>query len=243
MERNGFLQNTLVRLLEKGSISLPVVLFTEYKRIGLSEQEVMLLIHILLFQEKEQKPFPSVGELAERMNLNAGQILNMIEQLVRGGFLGIEQVVNENGVRSECYSLGPLLTQLAASFVDREEKERTERQVEDEEYSRLFHLFEREFGRTLSPMECQMLAQWLDEDGHSAELVEAALREAVFCGKTSFRYIDRILLEWQRQRIRTADEAAEYSKRFRQKGLLYQGMVKERTASGGFSFYNWVNQE
>jgi DNA replication protein len=69
MGRKGSVQTALVHLLQQGSIALPVLLFTEYKRVGLSEQEVMLLIQILLFQEKEQKPFPTVSELESRMNL------------------------------------------------------------------------------------------------------------------------------------------------------------------------------
>ena len=94
----------------------------------------------------------------------------------------------------------------------------------------------------MSPMECEMLTQWVDQDGYSEELILAALREAVFSGKASFRYIDRILLEWQRNRIRNAEEAAEYSRRFRQRGILYQG-EERKPGSSSFTFYNWVNQE
>jgi DNA replication protein len=160
--------------------------------------------------------------------------------LVRGGFLQIEHEVNEMGLRSERYSLTPLLQQLASSFIDREE---TESSLDEEAYDQIFRLFEQEFGRALSPIECQMLARWMDEDGYSEELIEAALREAVFCGKVNFRYIDRILFEWQRNNIRTAEEAVEYSRKFRQKGVLYQTSVREKQRVNGFSFYNWVNQE
>jgi DNA replication protein len=241
LDRKGSLQTALVRLLEQGSVSLPVVLFTEYKRVGLTEQQVMLLIHILVFQEKEQKPFPTVSELQERMAMTQDQIISALQQLVRGGFLKIEEELDERGVRSERYSLSPLLHQLVASHLDRDEPEV---EVEQEIYRRLFGLFEQEFGRALSPLECQMLARWIDEDGYSDELIEAALREAVFCGKLNFKYIDRILFEWERNGIQTADEAAEYSRRFRQKGMLYQGTVREKQrATGGFSFYNWVKPE
>jgi DNA replication protein len=74
-------------------------------------------------------------------------------------------------------------------------------------------------------------------------LILAALREAVFSNKLSFRYIDRILLEWQRNRIRTPEEAAEYAKKFHQKGILYQSSSSQRKdGPSSFSFYNWVNQ-
>lgn len=242
MDRKESVQTALVHLLQKGSISLPILLFTEYKQIGISEQELMLLIHIWIYQEKEQKPFPTVSELEERMNIKSERIVEIIEQLVRGGYLEIEHGIDDRGIRCERFSLVPLLQQLASSFM---EKQAEGSEEPSPAYENVFQLFEKEFGRPLSPMECQMLAQWLDEDGHSEELIEAALREAVFCGKLNFRYIDRILFEWQRNHVRTADEAVEYSRKFRQKGMLYQTSVKEKSVDPNrrFSFYNWVNQQ
>ena len=75
-----------------------------------------------------------------------------------------------------------MLQQLAASYLDRESIKPDD--TVEEAYDNLFQLFEREFGRPLSPMECETLTQWLDEDGHPEVLIVAALREAVFCGKT-----------------------------------------------------------
>lgn len=242
MNQKESVQTAMVHLLKQGSVSLPVLLIKEYKRLGLTEAEVMLLIHLFMFQEKENKTFPTVAELEERMNLTQDQIVGLIQHLVTGGFLRIEDEVNEYGLRSESYNLWPLFQQLVSSFIEREQKE-TEQGTEI--YQQVFQLFEQEFGRALSPMECQMLAQWIDEDGYSQELIEAALREAVFCSKLNFRYIDKILFEWQKNNIRTLDEAAEYSRKFRQKGSLYQANIREKTALGGngFSFYNWVNHE
>jgi len=241
MDRKGSVQTALVHLLQKGSVSLPILLFTEYKRIGLTEQELMLLMHIWIYQEKEQKPFPTVNELEERMNAKSERIVGMIEHLVRGGFLEIEHEVDERGIRCERFSLTPLLQQIASSFM---EKGAEESAAPSPSYENMFQMFEKEFGRPLSPMECQMLGQWMDEDNYPEELIEAALREAVFCGKLNFRYIDRILFEWQRNQVRTAEEAVEYSRQFRQKGMLYQSSVKENTDPGHrFSFYNWVNQQ
>jgi len=42
-----------------------------------------------------------------------------------------------------------------------------------------------------------------------------ALREAVFAGKLHFRYIDRILLDWQHHKVRTVEQAKEHSANFR----------------------------
>lgn len=241
MDRKETVQAAMVHLLKQGFVSLPVLLFTEYKRLGLTETEAMLLIHLYIFQEKENKTFPTVAELEERMSLSQHQIVDLIQRLLHGGFIRIEEG-HEHGIRSESYELTPLFQQLVSSYLDHKQKKP---ESDGETYQQIFRVFELEFGRALSPMECQMLSQWIDEDGYSEEIIEAALREAVFCGKVNFRYIDRILLEWHKNNVRTADEAAEYSRKFRQKGSLYQTNVKEKPvlSENGFSFYNWVNQE
>jgi DNA replication protein len=230
--------------LERGSISLPVVLFTEYKKVGLTEKEIMLLLHLILFEEKEQKFFPTVSELEERMSLSTVEIIPLLQSLVRGGFLEIEEEVNKEGLRCERYCTTPLIQQVVASYIDREKESPSE---EREVYQNLFHKFEQEFGRVLSPLECEALTQWIDEDRYDEVLIEAALREAVFCGKVNIRYIDRILLEWQRNKVLTPVDAVNYSRKFRQKGVLYQSTKtdekpKEKVSSG-FSFYNWINHK
>ncbi|RXZ80251.1 DnaD domain protein [Paenibacillaceae bacterium] len=79
----------------------------------------------------------------------------------------------------------------------------------------LFSLFEQEFGRPLSPMEFESIGAWIDQDGYADELIRFALKEAVFAGKLHFRYIDRILLEWSRNRITNIDEARSHTQKFR----------------------------
>lgn len=237
MKRNQQPQNTLVQLFQKGSIALPVVFLSEYKKMGLTEEEVMLIIHIMIYQEKAGQPLPSIEKIATRMSLSEERIAALFKKLTHDGYLEIVEEINEYGLRSERYSLSPLYQKLAVLMLEEDHTE------SGSEYDRLFHLFEQEFGRPLSPFECEHLSQWLDQDGYSEELIEAALREAVFCGKVSFRYIDRILLEWERHQIDTAEAAYEYSKRFRKKGLLYEGNREKMKKKVSFSFYNWVNQE
>ncbi|MNI65967.1 DNA replication protein DnaD [compost metagenome] len=79
----------------------------------------------------------------------------------------------------------------------------------------MFVIFEKEFARPLSPMECETISVWVDQDGYPDELILLALKEAVFAGKVHFRYIDRILLEWSRNRVKTVEDAKAYIQRFR----------------------------
>ncbi|MNC50717.1 DNA replication protein DnaD [compost metagenome] len=64
-------------------------------------------------------------------------------------------------------------------------------------------------------MEMETITGWLDQDRYPVELVHMALKEAVFAGKIHFRYVDRILLEWKRNKVFTPEQAKEYAQRFR----------------------------
>ena len=80
----------------------------------------------------------------------------------------------------------------------------------------IYSIMEKEFARPLTPMEFETISGWLDKDKFSEDLILAALKEAVFAGKVHFRYIDRILLEWSRNRVSTPLQAKEYAQRYRQ---------------------------
>lgn len=242
LKNNHSYHSALIHLFHEGSIALPIPFLTMYKELGLTEEEVMLLIQIMVYQEKEKQPLPSVEALSTKMNLSTERIASLFKKLIHQGFLEIVEEINDDGLRCERYSIEPLYAKLADSILEKDLADSKDEPKTD--YENLFELFEREFGRPLSPFECEHLTQWLDQDGYSEELIKAAVREAVFCGKVNFRYIDRILLEWQRNQVRTPEEAAEYARRFRQKGSLYSSFSSgERNKKIGFSFYNWVNQE
>ena len=63
------------------------------------------------------------------------------------------------------------------------------------ENSNIFEIIEKEFGRTLSPIEFEIIKAWLDND-MSEELIREAIKEATFNGVSNLRYIDKILYEW-----------------------------------------------
>jgi len=56
---------------------------------------------------------------------------------------------------------------------------------------------------------------WTEQDGYQEDLILTALREAATVGKLHIRYIDRILLEWQKQKITSVEQARHYSLQFR----------------------------
>lgn len=227
----------LLKWLEAGSTTIPSLLLQNYRHIGLNEKECMLLIQIHSFIESGNH-FPTPKELSDRMTLSDKECMETIRKLIQKGMLQIKEHKEENiaPFYSESYSLIPLWEALLRSIEEIDDQ--------DEERKDPYTLFEKEFGRPLSPIECETLAMWIDLDNHSIELIKAALKEAVLSSKLSFRYIDRILLEWKKNGVRTAEEAHAYGEKFRQYHVSKQQQSNSQKSQtqkeASYPFYNWL---
>lgn len=219
--------------MENGAVNVPGALLHYYRRLKLSDMEAMLLIHLLAFRQTAGDEFPPLAEIEQRMSATPSAVSSAVRRLVKDGWLSINQITDETtGVQSEHFHLNGMYKKLSLCLAESYATERKEIRPEkstdtkgfeagegmDLSQRNLFVVFEQEFARPLSPMECETISGWLDQDGYSDELIRLALKEAVFAGKVHFRYIDRILLEWSRNRVRTAEDAKVYTQRFRGNG-------------------------
>ena len=214
-----------------GIAQLPYALLRFYHQLGLSDSEVLLLIQLLGFRQAEFNEFPTLEELASRMGLAPEGIARMLQRLMRDGYITIDEHRDEErDIQYERYDLHGLYAKLAMCTAEEVSQARSEQQKsnasrldsnsvqKEEEERNMFSIFEKEFGRPLSPMECETISSWLDQDRYQEELILMALKEAVFAGKVHFRYIDRILLEWSRNRVKNVQDAKAYTQRFRNGG-------------------------
>lgn len=69
---------------------------------------------------------------------------------------------------------------------------------EKDENDEVIHLFENEFARALSETEVTTINEWI-KNGNTIEKIKEALNLATMAKVKSIRYIDSILLEWQRK--------------------------------------------
>ncbi len=233
------MEREIYQYLKEKATSVSHLLLKHYAKIGLSDQQMMLILHLIAFQN-EGKEFPTVKELENRMAAGGAEIMGMLQKLVQKEYIRIDEYMDDiQGVRYEYFDFDPLYHRIAKA-AEMELSVNEAAAASQNEEKDLYTMFEQEFGRPLSPIECETLSIWIEKDGYSAELVEAALREAVVSGKINFRYIDRILFEWQRNNIRTAREAREHGLRFRQK---YHRDDRSQKSPSSIPHFNWLEYE
>ncbi|MFD2704474.1 DnaD domain-containing protein [Salibacterium lacus] len=228
-------QEQALHLLRYGSTPVSNLLFDYYAGIGLNEKEMMMLLHIHRFIE-DHHPFPTPGELSERMAITDDECSNLLRTLINNGFLDMHKKEDDNQVMYETFSLEPLFRRIVEAFYRPAEDTR----AEADEEGGLYELFEQEFARPLSPMEYETISVWMDQDKYSAELIKAALHESVLSGKLNLRYIDRILFEWYKNGIRTKQEAKTHSEKFRKSTSSTGTASKEKLPH--YPNINWLDE-
>jgi len=219
------MDSQILQLLQEGATSVSNLLLKRYKQMALSDEEMMLIIHLLSFQQEGNR-FPTLQELEERMSLSQMRLIQLLQKLIKEEWLSIDEYIDpQTGLRHEQYNLTPLYRKLYQSWREQLTSSRITDPFGDpfaetaaaaaEQPVGLYAQFEQTFGRPLSPFEIETIQMWTQEDRYPEELIVTALREAATVGKLYIRYIDRILLEWQKQQITSVEEARHYSLRFR----------------------------
>lgn len=232
-------KDKLIEWYEQGSIAIPKLLLSNYAKLGLNESEFILILQVHSYIESGNT-FPTPDEIASKMTLSVNTCAEVLRRLLQKGFIKIED--NESaGIRGERYSLQPLWEKILLLFFQEtnNEDKLDKRKLE----SKLYSLFEQEFGRPLSPMEIETLSIWLDQEDHDPVLIKAALRESVLSGKLNFRYIDRILFDWKKNGIKSIEQAEQQGQKVRQIQTNFrqpQSQVKKSEANNPFS---WLDKQ
>ena len=176
---NEIIYNTL----KKKDFLVKNFVFKIIKEMDLSLNEAILIIYFM----NQEIPILDIDNIIDETYLTEEEIMEAYTKLVAIGVIETKIVKNEKGIREEVISLDNIIKSVSQD-ITKEKKEKLS--------VNLFEKFEEEFGRSLSPFEYEIINAWLD-NGTDEELIIEALKEAIYNGAKSFRYIEKILLNWK----------------------------------------------
>ena len=206
----------VIQLLKTHDFTIPQLLFFKYKELNITLEELHFIIYLMNTKDLAFNPKKFSSDLGTSMP----EVLELVNNLVNKDLLSLD-LRKEGNIRNEYLNLDKLYNKLSFLVINEEKKESS---------TNLFDVFEKEFGRTLSPIEYELINGWLDNE-FSEELVKAALKEAVYNGVSNLRYIDKILYEWKKKGIKTPEDVEKNKVQFQNR--------KEEN-SEVFS-YDWLN--
>lgn len=207
----------LINVMKMKSIHVPIYLIKMAKDLKINDRE-LLLISILM----DSDTLIDYNYIATLLNIEAGEVLIELNNIQTKGLIEIKVIKNQEGIVEEHVSLDNLYNKIALLLIN--EKEENE--------SNIYEVFEREFGRTLSSMEYEIIAGWL-EANYKEEVIVEALREAVYNGASNLRYIDKILYEWNKKGIKSIADVHKNKEQFK--------ASKQKKIE--MPDYNWLDDE
>lgn len=178
------------QILKNKDVVIPSLLFYNYRKLNMNAEELVLVSYLL-----NADSFFNPKKISNDLSIPLGELMDTIEHLKELDLVNIE-LKKVNSVRVEVINMDGFYNKLIGLLMDEKlEKKDTV----------IFDIFEKEFGRTLSPMEYEIINAWQDSN-IPEETIILALKEAVYNGVNNLRYIDKILNEWAKKGIKTSDD-------------------------------------
>lgn len=223
--------------IDAGSTTLPTLLLIHYKDVGLTDKDLVILIQLKALVDKGDT-FPDTEVLAQRLRVSKEEAFSSIHQLINKNVLAIHTVTNDEG-KSQDHLSFDLLWEKIFVYLKQKDAEKQSK-AEEIQAGELYKMFESEFGRPLSPIEIQTLNMWIDEDHYEPELIQMALREAVLSQVYSLKYIDKILLNWEKKNIRTKEQVEKETRHHREHQQSKKTNKQDSEPSKPVPMYNWL---
>ncbi|WP_276860211.1 DnaD domain-containing protein [Limosilactobacillus ingluviei] len=194
--------DVLSKYLQAGQTTVSNLLLHHYHDLGMSTSELMVYLELKSYLDMGQ--LPNIKQIATHLGTETSQVYELIHELVSHHFLAQRLQKNAAGQEAEVYDFSPLHARLLQYLEQPNHFNATpEQSAPQDAKERLFKQLESGFGRLLSPMEINLVNDWLTKDHYEPAIIELALRETVLNGKFSFRYMDRILMNWRHRKLTT----------------------------------------
>lgn len=214
----GYMLEKVITLLKEQTINIPKILMTNYKELQLTDQEFILVSYLL-----NTDYFFNPKRISSDLKIELPLVFELITSLEAKDIVKIETRQVKN-IREEFLNFDGLYNKLAFFIVNDKVKPQTS--------TNLFDIFEQEFGRTLSPIEYEIIKGWKDVQ-FEEELIILALKEATYNGVSNLRYIDKILYDWKKRGIKTKEDVERSKAEFNQRNQQNKQELFD---------YDWLNE-
>lgn len=184
---------------QSGNLVLPSALLFHFKEIFTVVEDFLVWQFFYLHNTTNAGDI-APSKIAESIGKTTSEVNQIINRLTTQGLL-LVKTIELGGEVDVLFDASPVLERLDELLQPVQSAStpvRPANQLKD-----LVETFQQELGRLLTPFEIEDLTKTVQDDQVDPELVKAALKEAVFNGKTSWNYIQAILRNWRREGITT----------------------------------------
>ena len=193
-------------IVSSKNITIPIYIYKCLHKLDIDSDSFVFLMYLAC--NVNNKAFDVKG-ISDELGIDIKNIMNYISILQDKRLLELKVSTNDNGIMEEYISLDLFYDKISMLMINEINESKTES-------SNVFKILESELNKELSPIEREIVISWKD-NGYSDEIIKEAIKEAVYNGVSSLRYIDKILYEWDKKNIKTKEDVLKNKKNYREK--------------------------
>lgn len=201
------MDDKIINLLKLRPVVIPRILLNNYRELKITDSELIVIIVLLSYGDKITY---NPEEFAREIKMSKHEVMSIIDSLCDKNIISL--VIEKINKKTNEYLSMEMLYQKLFNIVVNDDDDLKQVEIDNS----IFSVFEKELGRTLSPMEFEQIKEWI-MTGNSNELIICALREAVLNGVGNLRYIDSILNDWRKKGYKKSDDIKKDREIYRSK--------------------------
>ncbi len=213
------MNNNIIKILKDKNYIIPNYIIKNYKKLNVGIDSFILLIYLLNCEEPISF---NIKKISDKTGLNKNEIILSIDDLKNKKIIDVKLTEDKDKKLEENIYIDPLYEKIFMNIIDEKQESK-----EEDVYSN----FEEEFGRTLSPIEFELINSWLET--YNRDIIIEALKESVLNGVKNLKYIDRILFEWNKNGIKKVEQIQKNKEQYK----------KQKSEVVEIPDFDWVNDE
>ena len=217
------MNEVILNILKETPLTIPKVIFKYYKKLNITEEELLVLICLINNGEKSVYN-PNIFSI--ELDMDKYKAMQILNDLTEKNIISIKLETNDIGKKEEYIYIDLLYNKIYSLLLDENPNEKIETTKD------IYLKLETELGRTITPLEVELINEWL-RDGVTEEIIEEALKEAVYNNVRSFKYIDIIIYNLREKGIKTKKDIIKEKKNFRKNQAMKESIYD----------YNWLEEE
>lgn len=183
---------------KSGNLVYPSALLFHFKDIFTNTDD-FLVWQFFYLQNTTRIDDLAPSQIATALGKSVADVNRTISSLTSQELLDIKTIKVGDEIET-IIDASPVLEKLD-QLVTKSKEQPVHDEDQGNQFKQIVSEFERELGRFLSPFELEDLEKTVKEDKTDIDLIREALKEAVFNGKTNWKYIQAILRNWRKEGI------------------------------------------
>lgn len=217
--------DNMTNLIKDKEIVIPIYIYKLFPKFKIDLESFIFLMYL---RSKGNLVLFDVNSISSELGIDIKEIMKYMSNLESNKLVELKVIKNDKDIMEEFISLDLFYEKLSMYVVEKLNEKKDDNSI--------FKVLESELGKTLTPMEMEIVKAW-KESNYSDDIIREAIKEAVYNGVANLRYIDKILYNWSKEGVKTLEDVEKSRKNFREKAKENE---KENKKQEIFD-YDWMN--